>query len=50
MNPYALTRDLFGYQEFHLDSDWLVIYQERADEVIYYRTGTHLDLFSHRRR
>jgi len=43
--PHALSGEWTGYSEFHLDADWLVIYQDRRDEVVFWRSGTHRELF-----
>ena len=45
LKPHALLGEWTGYSEFHLDFDWLVIYQDRGDEVIFWRSGTHRELF-----
>ncbi len=45
LNPHALAAGWRGYDEYHLAADWLVIYQERRDEIIFWRSGTHKDLF-----
>ena len=34
-----------GYREAHIESDWLVIYRVKGDELRLVRTGTHSDLF-----
>ena len=31
--------------ECHIEPDWLLIWEERDDEIILARTGTHSDLF-----
>lgn len=46
--PHALLGEWMGYSEFHLDFDWLVIYQDRRDEVVFWRSGTHRELFGKR--
>jgi mRNA interferase YafQ len=43
--PHALSGEWAGYSEFHLDADRLVIYQVRRDEVVFWRSGTHRELF-----
>jgi mRNA interferase YafQ len=44
---HALEGDWGGTREFHVDDDWLVIYEidSRSDQVTIVRTGTHRDLF-----
>ncbi|MDE0052458.1 MAG: type II toxin-antitoxin system YafQ family toxin [Rhodospirillales bacterium] len=34
-----------GHREFHVESDWLVIYRVKGDELLLVRTGSHTDLF-----
>ena len=34
-----------GHREVHIESDWLLIYRVRDDELRLVRTGTHSDLF-----
>jgi mRNA interferase YafQ len=34
-----------GRRECHIESDWLLIYLNESDRVIFERTGTHSDLF-----
>lgn len=44
--PHLLSGDYAGYWECHISSDWIMIYQLPNDEeIIFYRTGTHSDLF-----
>jgi mRNA interferase YafQ len=50
--PHALGAgrvDWRGYMECHLARDWLLVYCERGDEVIWVRTGTHAELFGSRK-
>ncbi|HET6566540.1 MAG TPA: type II toxin-antitoxin system YafQ family toxin [Rhodothermales bacterium] len=42
---HALTGDLEGTRDCHIEPDWLLIYQLTPDELILIRTGTHADLF-----
>ena len=42
---HALRGNWQGYREFHIESDWLLIYCVRGDELRLVRTGTHADLF-----
>lgn len=46
-SDHPLTRNYEGYRECHITSDWLLIYEVVANELILYltRTGTHSDLF-----
>ena len=34
-----------GRRECHIESDWLLIYKNEIDRIIFERTGTHSDLF-----
>ena len=34
-----------GYREFHVESDWLVIYRKVDDFLLLERTGAYSDLF-----
>lgn len=39
--PHSLSGNWSGYYECHIQPDWLLIYQDRHDCVILYRTGSH---------
>lgn len=45
--PHRLAGPLKGLWECHLQPDWLLIWQQRDDELIMLmtRTGTHSDVF-----
>ena len=45
---HALTGDLVGHRECHIQPDWLLIYRMEDDVLVLTlaRTGTHSDLFS----
>ncbi len=43
--PHNLSGNWDGHRECHIEPDWLLIYLVQEDEVIFYRTGTHSDLF-----
>ena len=43
--PHILSGDWAGVWECHIESDWLLIYEIRKNEIILRRTGTHSDLF-----
>ena len=32
-------------REFHIEPDWLLLYESSENEIILIRTGTHSDLF-----
>jgi mRNA interferase YafQ len=42
---HKLIGDYEGSREVHIESDWLLIYQDSKNELILERTGTHSDLF-----
>lgn len=45
---HALTGNYIGFQECHIQSDWLLVYRIENDELILFlsRTGSHSDLFN----
>jgi mRNA interferase YafQ len=42
---HPLKGKWIGFREFHVESDWLVIYQIADSTLFLARTGTHADLF-----
>ena len=42
---HSLSGNYSGYRECHIESDWLLIYKQEANELLLYRTGTHSALF-----
>lgn len=42
---HNLSGNYSGYQECHLEPDWLLIYKQTDAELMLSRTGTHADLF-----
>jgi mRNA interferase YafQ len=44
---HALTGDLHGWRDIHVEPDWLLIYRINRSilELILLRTGTHADIF-----
>ena len=44
---HTLHGDYINWWECHVEPDWLLIYrvEKSAEQVIFYRTGTHSDLF-----
>ena len=42
---HNLTGNYAGYQECHIEPDWLLIYRRDENELLLHRTGTHADLF-----
>ena len=44
---HALTGDLIGFRECHIEPNWLLIYRVEQNELALFliRTGTHSDLF-----
>ena len=43
---HNLTGNYISCREYHIQSDWLLIYQLFDNDIIFIRTGTHSDLFS----
>ncbi len=44
-NNHGLSGDWAGFQECHIQSDWLLIYRADSNDLYLARTGTHADLF-----
>ena len=44
---HALTGNLRGHRDCHIDPDWILIYRIDSDvrEITFVRTGSHADLF-----
>lgn len=42
---HQLTGNYKAYRECHMQPDWLLIYQMEDDMILFYRTGTHSELF-----
>ncbi len=43
---HILSGKLEGFRECHIEPDWLLVYYYKPEDVIvFYRTGTHSDLF-----
>ncbi len=42
---HALSGNWAGFQECHIQSDWLLIYRIEGGTLYLTRTGTHADLF-----
>jgi len=42
---HPLQGDYKGWWECHIEPDWLLVYRKSGNEAIFYRTGTHSDLF-----
>ena len=43
--PHRLAGNMAPYWECHIESDWLLIWEENDDTLTLIRTGTHSDLF-----
>ena len=43
---HLLTGNWFGYQECHIQPDWLLIYRINGSSIYLARLGSHSDLFS----
>jgi len=46
-HDHALTGNLRGHRECHIEPDWILIYRIDRDlqEITFVRTGSHADLF-----
>ncbi len=42
---HGLSGNWAGFQECHIQSDWLLIYRIDGSDLYLARTGTHADLF-----
>ncbi len=42
---HKLIGNFMGCRDCHLEPDWIVIYRNLENEIIFERTGTHSDLF-----
>ena len=43
---HGLSGDWVGFQECHIQNDWLLIYRIDGNDLYLARTGTHSDLFN----
>ena len=43
--PHPLKGEYDDCMECHVGGDWLLIWRETEDEIVFVRTGTHQDLF-----
>lgn len=41
---HALTGDLKGTRDCHIEPDWVLIYERKGRELLLIRTGRHSDL------
>lgn len=46
-HDHALTGNLRGHRDCHIEPDWILIYRIDSDvrEITFVRTGSHADLF-----
>lgn len=42
---HKLIEDYVGTRECHIETDWLLAYEDHDDEIILIRTVSHSDLF-----
>lgn len=42
---HSLSGNYNHHRECHIEPDWLLIYQIKADQIIFSRLGTHSELF-----
>lgn len=43
--PHKLQGKYEGCWECHIESDWLLIWEYKNDDIVLVRTGSHSDLF-----
>ena len=43
--PHKLGGEYAGHWECHVAPDWLLIWYSTETELVFVRTGTHVDLF-----
>jgi mRNA interferase YafQ len=43
--PHPLRGDYEGHMECHIGGDWLLIWYQAGDKIVFVRTGSHSDLF-----
>ncbi|MCL2177515.1 MAG: type II toxin-antitoxin system YafQ family toxin [Firmicutes bacterium] len=44
-SDHPLIGNYKGYRDLHIEPDWLLIYKISGNEIEFYRTGSHSDLF-----
>ncbi len=42
---HPLHGNLSGFRDLHIKTDWILLYENLAEEVILVRTGKHSDIF-----
>ena len=42
---HALIGNYKGFRECHIKPDWLLLYYIDGETIVFYKTGTHSDLF-----
>ena len=47
---HPLAGEYAGFTECHMDADWLLVYRVMRDRIVFYRTGTHRQLFRRPKR
>ena len=45
LRDHVLVGQYKGTREYHLEPDWLLIYESTESELVLIRTGSHSDLF-----
>jgi len=45
LKDHALTGNMNGYRELHVEPDWLLLYAVDGNSLEFVRTGSHADLF-----
>jgi mRNA interferase YafQ len=41
---HILHGDLEGISDCHIEGDWVMLYHDTGERVVFYSTGTHADL------
>ena len=44
-HDHRLAGNYIGRRDCHIESDWILIYAIKENQLIFERTGTHSDLF-----
>ena len=45
LRDHPLKGEWKDYRELHIAPDWLLVYKIKGNICVFYRTGTHSDLF-----
>jgi mRNA interferase YafQ len=42
---HPLKGEFYGCRDCHIEGDWILIYEVKDDNIYFYRTGSHSELF-----